>query len=214
VHLVQAPVVEPPELSHHPIGDTGAGIAPSSRVRTVKEMSNQGLALKHRSDVLVTNVRGHHARAKSSVPAPAIELAEILPITGPAPLLAFPPTTRAIGPTGRIRVTMNNQSLAELLGWATGALSVSLDGAWVVLRSDVSKRARRRNDGRCTFTEDGRLRLSQAICTYLGTPFGEEVALLPLPEHGALALVNPARLLMGAPLSLFDSSGNSKQGGI
>jgi hypothetical protein len=214
MYLVQAPVVELSESGHHPIGDTGAGIAPSSHRRTVKEMANQGLALKHRSDVLVTNIRGHHARSKLLAAPPAIQLAKILPIYVAPPSMEYPPTTRAIGPTGRIRVTINNQSLAELLDWNPGPLTVSPDGTWVVLRSEPSTKKRRRNDGLCTYTGDNRLRLSQAICTYLGTPFGDEVALLPLPEHGALALVNPARLLIGAPLRFFDNSSNSKQGGI
>jgi hypothetical protein len=214
VYLVDGPLAAPAAATGKVVDKSASAIAPSGHRRTVKEMSNQGLALKHRSDVLVTNVRGHHARAKSSVPAPAIELAKILPINVAAPILQYPPTTRAIGPTGRIRVTMNNQSLAELLGWVVGPLTVSPDGAWVILRVDISTKTRRRNDGRCTYTLDGRLRLSQAICTYLGTPFGDEVALLPLPEQGALALVNPARLLMAAPLGFFDSLNHAKQGGI
>jgi hypothetical protein len=180
----------------------------------MKEMSNQGLAVKLQSDALIANIRGHRDRSKLLVAAPAIQLAKILPISAAAPIMEYPPTTRAIGPTGRIRVRVNNQSLSELLSWVVGPLTVSPDGAWVILRSQSSTKMRRRNDGRCTYTADNRLRLSQAICTYLGTPFGNEVALLALPEHGALALVNPARLLMGAPLSLFDSSNNSKQGGI
>jgi hypothetical protein len=214
LHLVQVPLVQPPELKHYPLDDSDQASAPSSDLRTLKEMSNQGLAAKHQSDALIANIRGHGDRSKLLVAAPAIQLAKILPISAAAPLMQFPPTTRAIGPTGRIRVRVNNQSLSELLSWVVGPLTVSPDGAWVILRVDVSAKARRRNDGRCTYTADNRLRLSQAICTYLGTPFGYEVALLALPEHGALALVNPARLLMGAPLSLFDSSNNSKQGGM
>jgi hypothetical protein len=214
MYLLQAPVIEPPELSNHPIGDTDLAIAPSSHLRTVDEMNTQGLAVKHQSDALIANIRGHRDRTKLLVAQPAIQLAKILPITAPAAEMQYPPTTRAIGPTGRIRVRVNNQSLSELLGWVVGALTVSPDGAWVILRVDVSAKARRRNDGRCTYTADNRLRLSAAICTYLGTPVGHEVAMLPLPEHEALALVNPSRLLMGAPLSLFDSSNNSAQGGI
>jgi hypothetical protein len=204
------------EITHVTSPDTAtqSAIAPSGDLRTVKEMSNQGLAVKHQSDALIANIRGHRDRTKLLVHEPAIKLAKILPISAAAPLMQFPPTTRAIGPTGRIRVRVNNQSLSELLGWVVGPLTVSPDGAWVILRVDVSAKARRRNDGRCTYTADNRLRLSQAICTYLGTQPGHEVALLALPEHGALALVNPSRLLMGAPLNLFDSSNNSAQGGI
>jgi hypothetical protein len=213
-YLLPVPAIDPPEFKHPPIGDTDLATAPSSELRTMKEMSNQGLAVKLQSDALIANIRGHRDRSKLLVAAPAIQLAKILPISAAAPIMEYPPTTRAIGPTGRIRVRVNNQSLSELLSWVVGPLTVSPDGAWVILRSQSSTKMRRRNDGRCTYTADNRLRLSQAICTYLGTPFGNEVALLALPEHGALALVNPARLLMGAPLSLFDSSNNSKQGGI
>jgi hypothetical protein len=214
VYLVDGPLAPPVGATGKVMDKSASAIAPSSHLRTVDEMNNQGLAVKHQSDALIANIRGHRDRTKLLVREPAIQLAKILPISAAAPLMQFPPTTRAIGPTGRIRVTINNQSLSELLGWVVGPLTVSPDGAWVILRVDVSAKARRRNDGRCTYTADNRLRLSAAICTYLGTPFGNEVALLALPEHGALALVNPARLLMGAPLSLFDSSNNSKQGGI
>jgi hypothetical protein len=190
-------------------------IAPALHLRTVEEMTNQGLALKHHTDALVTNIRGLKLRATSTAPERvATTLAKILPISAPAPLLQFPPTTRAIGSSGRIRVTINNQSLGELLGWATGPLTVALNGPWVILSSEPSEKARRRNDGYCTYTQDERLRLSGAICKYLGTPVGDEVALLLLPEHGALALVNPARLLLGAPLNLLDPLGQSKAGGI
>jgi hypothetical protein len=189
-------------------------IALSGHLRTLEEMANQGLALKLQSDALIASIRGNRAGAKSLVPEPAVKLAKIMPISIAAPIMEYPPTTRAIGPTGRIRVRVNNQSLTDLLGWVAGSLALSCDGSWVILRSQASVKARRRNDGLCTYTQDERLRLSQAVCTYLGTPVGHEVALLPLPEHGALALVNPARLLMGAPLSLFDRSGNSKVGGI
>jgi hypothetical protein len=165
-------------------------------------MTNQGLALKHQTDALIANIRGLSLRATSTAPERVgVKLAQILPISGPAPLLQFPPTTRAISSSGRIRVTINNQNLGELLGWTTGPLSVALEGPWVILSSEPSAKARRRNDGYCTYTKDERLRLSAAICKYLGTPVGHEVALVALPEHGALALVNPARLLLGAPLS-------------
>jgi hypothetical protein len=215
VHLADALGVQPiPPEGDQQSTEALLAIAPSGDLRTGKEMSNQGLAVNHQSDAPIANIRGHRDRTKLLVAEPAIKLAKILPISAAAPLMQFPPTTRAIGPTGRIRVRVNNQSLTELLGWVVGALTVSPDGAWVILRVDFSAKARRRNDRRCTYTADNRLRLSAAICTYLGTPVGHEVALVALPEHGALPLVNPARLLMGAPLSLFDSTGNSKQGGI
>ena len=105
-------------------------IAPSRALRTVDEMDTQGLTLKHQTQTLISNIRGHQARAKSLAPERvAVKLAEILPISGPAPLLQFPPTTRAIRPTGRIRLRINNHSLSGHLGWVAGSLTVSLDGA-------------------------------------------------------------------------------------
>ena len=207
---------EPDQGAHASSPDIAAQspIAPPRALRTVDEMTTQGLTLKHQTQALISNIRGHQARAKSLAPEwGAAKLADILPISGPAPLLQFPPTTRAIGPTGRIRLRINNQSLRDHLGWGPGPLRVSLDGAWVILRPDFSEKVRRRHDGGCTYTADERLRLSEAVCTYLGTPPGQEVALLLLPEHQALALVNPSRLLTGAPLSLFDPSSTANHGG-
>jgi hypothetical protein len=122
------------EITHVTSPDTAtqSAIAPSGDLRTVKEMSNQGLAVKHQSDALIANIRGHRDRTKLLVHEPAIKLAKILPISAAAPLMQFPPTTRAIGPTGRIRVRVNNQSLSELLGWVVGRqkrVDEMMDGA-------------------------------------------------------------------------------------
>ena len=64
----------------------------------------------------------------------------------------------------------------------------------------------RRNDGHCSFLDDQRLRVTEALTTNLGLLFGDEVAVLVLRAEGALALTNPSRLLFGAPLSLLESA--------
>ena len=99
-------------------------------------------------------------------------------------------------------------------GWTPGPLRVSLDGAWVILRPDISGRPPRRNDGRCSYTQDDRIRVTEAACKYLGIAFGDEVALLVLPAFGVLALVNPSRLLLGAPLAILGQLPHPSQAGI
>ena len=71
-----------------------------------------------------------------------------------------------------------------------------------MLRPDASSRAPRRNDGRCTYLDDQRLRITAAVCVNFALNFGDEVELLALRDEGALALTNPSRLLLGAPLAL------------
>jgi hypothetical protein len=195
--------------------DGHPAIAPPGHLRKVQDMPNQGLTLTHQTNALIANIRGRQARVKSTTPARVrMTLADILPINGSAPPLDLPPTTRAISSTGRIRVTVRNRTLAELLGWTPGPLSVSLDGTWMILRPDTSGRPPRRNDGHCSYTQDDRLRDTQAVRTYLGIAFGDEVALLVLPAYGVLALANPSRLLLGAPLAILDQLKHSTHGGI
>ena len=180
-------------------------IAKTATSLTSRRMTNNGLALKHQSDTLVANIRGRHARF-AVTGATSVTLADILPLVAPAPVLDVAPTTRAIGPTGRIRVCVGGETLSSLLGWVPGPLVSARDGAWIVLRPDVSGRKLRRNDGHCSFLDDQRLRITEALTTNLGLAFGDEVALLVLREQGALALTSPSRLLCGAPLALLDNA--------
>lgn len=94
-------------------------------------MTTNGLSLKHQSDTLVANIRGRHARDVTILKPPRV------------------------GATGRMRVTLAGGSLGARLGWEPGPLSVELDAPWVVLRPDVSSRARRSNDGRCAYLVAG-----------------------------------------------------------
>jgi len=218
----------PDERRHPPLspqipislGDVDAESAPESlnaasavpgETRTVRSMTTNGLSLKHQSDTLVANIRGRHDRSLATVKPPRVELARILPLTAPAPALDLAPVTRAIGATGRIRATLAGQPLGALLGWAPGPLSIELHGPWVVLRADASSRVPRRNDGRCAYLDDQRLRVTEAVCVNLGLRFGDEVSLLALRDEGALALTNPSRLLLGAPLALATTARSTRE---
>jgi hypothetical protein len=91
-------------------------------------MTANGLSLKHQSDTLVANIHGRHARDVTILKPPRVELAQILPLTIPVPSLELAPVTRAVGATGRIRVTLAGRSLGAQLGWEPGPLSVEFDG--------------------------------------------------------------------------------------
>jgi hypothetical protein len=174
---------------------------------SIIDMPNNGLLVKHQADKLVANIRGRHARVASAAPSRTrFQLAEILPFAPAAPALDFPPTTRAIGSSSRVRFTINGQTLADLLDWKPGLLATSSDGAWVVLCPDRSGQPLRRHDGRASYCEDNRLRLSRALTTKLGLELGDEVAIVVLPRHGAIALCNPIQFFNGAPLSLLSAS--------
>lgn len=124
------------------------------------------------------------------------------------------PTTRAIVPTGRIRVTVGGQNLDELVAWSPGPLSTRRDGPWVVFRPDPSGQASHRNDGRCTYLDDHRLRLTCAVTETLGLRFGDEVALLIVPAQNAVVLTHPSRLLLGAPFTLLDPVSSTAQASV
>jgi hypothetical protein len=118
VRSINAALREPSKAGDQSSDGGQPAIAPPGHLQTVQDMPNQGLALKHQTDALIANIRVRRARVKSATSARVrMKLADILPINGPSPLLDIPPTTRAISTTGRIRVTVSNRTLAELLGW-------------------------------------------------------------------------------------------------
>jgi hypothetical protein len=167
---------------------------------TYHSMTKNGLALKHQSEMLVANLRGRNERKTDALLAPTFSLAAVLPLAPRVPEVPLPPFTRAIGATGRIRACIKGKPVGSLLGWSTGPLSVTRHGAWMLLEPTNDENKPRRNDGHCSFTDDLRLRVTEALCTNLGLNFGDEVAILPMPAQGILALTHPARLLLGAPL--------------
>lgn len=187
-----------------------APIAPADDHDTGSSMTPHGLQAKARADVLVANLRSLPERMASARPLETnrVTVAQVLPFRGAAPTITYPPTTRAIGPEHRVCVTIGGLTLAQLLGWSPGALDTSIDGAWVILRPDRSERPTRRNDGRSTLDARSRLRLSAALLTRLGLAVGAEVTVLVRPEHGAIALCNPAWLTVGAPLCLVAAAPN------
>ena len=134
----------------------------------------------------------------NSVHFPA--LADILPFTAPLPRLEVNPTTRIIGPTGRVRLMIQGVVVSTVLGWRTTNLRVEISGSWLVLHQDSSGRTTHKNDGHCSVTPDGRIRLTKAACKTIGLAFGDEALFLPIPEKGILAITHPSRILTGAPL--------------
>ena len=194
-------------------GPYKATTAPTTGGATVAAMTRTSLDAKHQAATLAAAIRGRHTRPSTALESsPRRPLAEILPLVAPAPRLEVPPVTRAIGPTGRIRVVVGGRTLTELLGWEPGALAPALEGPWAVLRPSASPAPRRRLDGTCAYLEDGRLRVTSALCRHLGLDYGREVALLVCPRAGALALCDPARLLLGAPLDLVGDAGPLARG--
>jgi hypothetical protein len=178
----------------------------SDVARTVADMQN-GLALIKRAELIAGNLRNARALAPANSLVPVVApLANVIPlVTPPPPPLEHPPTTRMLDDKGRLSVRLCGRGLAEVMGWETGSLNSRCDGNWVVL-SPGSKVAARRNDGTARLGDDGRLRLPTALRRLLGVELRAEVAVLALPDHNAVALCHPARLLVGAPLSILNET--------
>jgi hypothetical protein len=178
-------------------------VAPADDPGTVAGVSRNGYALRARAEQIAANVRGAYASVddQRGDPGPA-PLADVIPLVVPPPPLEHPPTTRTIDDKGRVSVRLGGRALHEVMGWEPGALSCRPDGVWVVLRPHRT-RCGRRNDGTARIGGDGRLRLPAPTRRLLGVVPSDEVAVLALPAHDAVALCHPARLLVGAPLSLL-----------
>ena len=80
-----------------------------------------GIANRPRRDDVRANFLGHN-------------LAQIFPFAQPVPTVQLCPVTRAIGPTGRIRLALGGRTLEKMMDWTAGPLSVELRGSWVILR--------------------------------------------------------------------------------
>jgi hypothetical protein len=143
------------------------------------------------------------ARPATTWTSPGRPLADVIVLPRRVPELAFDPFTRALDGSGRLRVRIDGRPLTEVMGWASGPLTATKDGLWTVLRPDSDGGPLVRNDGRCSVTDDGRLRLSEGVQFTLSARAGTEVAVLVLPDHDAVAVCRPAALLVGAPLDLL-----------
>lgn len=190
---------------NHAGAGTGAGlldVLPGTR--TVPVMAN-GIALHKQAELIAANIRGAYALGTAATapdrPAP---LADVIPLVSAPPPLTHPPTTRVIDTKGRISLRLGRRGLAEVMGWVPGPLCAERDGVWVVLRPDAEGRPLRRNDGRGVLGTDGRLRVPAALRYLIGVDIGEEVSVLVLSGHDAVALCHPSRLITGAPLALLD----------
>jgi hypothetical protein len=169
-------------------------------------MTTASPSVQRQAANLVTSIKRRPVTSPNHQTYTRLTISDLVVQNATPPALTIAPVTRAIGPSGRIRVSVNNQSLTELLGWAPGPLTWTRQGAWTILTPDASKRPAHRNDGRCSYLPEGRLRVSEAACRNLGLSFGDEVMILVLPELNSIALTHPARILTGAPLDLIGAS--------
>ncbi len=194
------------------------------RIRGVVPDADDGLSAGRGGDVVVldtplaraADVTAHlGVRGSKRLTAfnPRRPIGDLLPTVSAAPQLTYRPTTRALDGSNRLSVRLDSPAgkvgLAEALGWASGPLAVSVDGEWRVLTPDRIGRPLERNDGRCSLTTDGRLRLSLAVADGLEAHPGDELMVLVLPEHGAVALCPTVAVLTGAPLSLLTETNHN-----
>lgn len=122
-------------------------------------------------------------------------LADVLPLFD-LPQLPVDGETSRLDAKGRFTCT----AARTLLEWQPQDLAVQSEGHWVLLTpTGVLSTAR------CTarLNASDKLTLPSAQRRLLGVEPGRKVYVQPIPEADALALVNPAALLLGAPLSLL-----------
>lgn len=190
------------------------------------------LTAKKRSDMRITRIRGAvapstapavgpmsgpaavHAQAEQlkarlvgfddRLPGSAVEsdapvLADVVALfdrSAGMPELPVDGTTTLLDGKGRF-------SCAEartLLGWAPQDLRAHAEGRWVVLRPTGSL-----STSRCTPRLNGsdKITLPTAQRRLLRVEPGRRVYVQPIPHADAIALLNPAAVLLGAPLSLL-----------
>ena len=172
-------------------------------------MSN-GMALRARTDMLTANIRGVRDVVQPGSAVLHRPLAEVIPLVVAPPALTHPPTTRTLDDKGRLTVRIAGRPLGEILNWEPGPLRFELDGDWILLTQDEHSTSRR-HDGRPCLGTDGRLRVPVATRRLLAVEPGDEVAVLVLPEHDAVGLCHPSRLLVGAPLGILNSESSSEE---
>ena len=120
-------------------------------------MTHAAIKAKHQAELISPRLRGRHLRVASEYPPNLRSLTDILPFVSPVPMMAYRPVTRAIGSTGRIRLTVCGYTMSELMAWEPGPLAVEFEGARAILTKDNSDPKSRRNDGHCAYLENGRI---------------------------------------------------------
>ena len=122
-------------------------------------------------------------------------LADILPMFE-LPRLPVDGETSQLDAKGRFACT----AARTLLGWESQDLNVRREGHWVVLTPTGALTSMR-----CTarLNASDKVTLPSAQQRLLGVQPGRKVYVQPIPDANALALVNPAAFLVGAPLSLI-----------
>ena len=118
--------------------------------------------------------------------------------------------TRRLDADGRFKVQWvldDGVTLAEILGWESGALEVVMVAGWMVLTQPaVCVGAKpRRNGCQAKFSSSSssssaeRVSLKPAHLIQLALRRHRAVLVAPVPEHGALIVTNPITCLAGAP---------------
>jgi len=130
-------------------------------------------------------------RRQATVPREAGRLARVLasPAAAQPRYLWLNPRLDA---AGRLQ---QSEALAAL-GWRPGdVLSVSLDGAWAVLRATGQRKAERRSRGRCVAVDgDGRFTVPKGFRCQLGLEGGRPLVCRVDPDDGSLRVASQAVL--------------------
>lgn len=178
-----------PEGNSRPLASVGAVAAAEAELMPPPELIEQARALVARFDGLADRMPDPLDGAGAPV------LAEVLPIFD-LPVLPVDGETSQLDAKGRFACT----AARTLLGWEPQDLSVRSEGHWIVITPTGEL-----TTARCTarLNASDKVTLPSAQRRLLGVQPGRKVYVQPVPGSNALALVNPAALLLGAPLSLL-----------
>ncbi|MFM7252302.1 MAG: hypothetical protein ACKO27_04465 [Ilumatobacteraceae bacterium] len=113
--------------------------------------------------------------------------------------------TRRLEASNRIKLQLGERGLADLLGWADGALDVVIADGWALVsqRPEQQAATRGRNSAYAAFTIGAggveRIGLRPRHLDLLGVAAGDELLVAALPDHGALVLCDPDLIAALAP---------------
>jgi hypothetical protein len=163
------------------------------------------LTARKQADLLKARMRGIPRRAGIADRATGVPtLAKVLPHRVALPAPPCEAMLARIDDKGRVKLGAG----VYLVGFAPGALHASRDGHWVVLRQPKVCGKPVRNAPRVG--ADGRVTVPHALRLLLGVERGGQVLVQPVPDAGALCLLNPAAILVGAPLGVLESRDDAR----